>query len=99
MVGFQISNFPADLKAKLVAEADRSESNMTDIAVGRLAKAFRVSYEGTGRRGGPVGDSAHVLFEMPRELRKRISLKAAEKETTMRLVAIDTLYASYRNGG
>jgi myo-inositol-1-phosphate synthase len=69
---------PASLKAALVRETARRDSNVNDVAVGILADGFGISYEPSGRRRKVLaGSSPVILLRVPHELKDEIQAEAA----------------------
>lgn len=67
-----IRDFPADLKAELVARADSEGSNFNAVAVRILAAAFGVPYDPTDRRTASDPAKTYVKLAYPTRLDDRI---------------------------
>jgi hypothetical protein len=67
---------PRGLKAALVREAARGETNLNDVATGLLAEQFGVAFAPTGRRSPLAGTSGVALLRMSPELKQRIEAEA-----------------------
>ena len=92
VVGLQIDDFPVKLKRRLIAEADKRGTNMSEVAVETLAILFGVKFFPSGRRPPNVpGDSTSVVFRMPRRLRRKIKSAALAADTSARSVVISAL--------
>lgn len=97
LVLMTINEFPSKLKKTLIRQAERRDSNMTNVAVVELAEHFRVKFVPTDRRFSvQPGDSDDVSFAMPRALRRKISRAAVDADTTKRQIVIDVLNARLR---
>ena len=69
---------PAPLKAALVRETARRNSNVNDVAAGILADNFGVPYLPSGRRRKVLaGSSPVLLLRVPQELKDEIHAWAA----------------------
>lgn len=67
----------ADVKERLVADADERDLSLNDVAVGILAERYRVRFEGTSRKSpGTKTPSGPVLLRMPLALYKKIHAAA-----------------------
>lgn len=64
------------LKERLVADAEHSGSNMTQVAVGILAGHFRVPFTPTRRRTQPSPSKTDISLRMPLALWQRIHVEA-----------------------
>src|ERR671914_1220375 len=82
---------PTRLKKRLTDEVKRRRGNMNDVAVGILGHRFAVAVTPTGRRSVAPGASGVVVLRMPDELKQRIRREAAELDTNVNQVIIDTL--------
>jgi hypothetical protein len=96
LVDLVIMDFPAVLKARLVKEAAKQKTNMTDVAVAALADTYGIPFVPSGRRS-PVmpGESEKVSLSMPRKLRKALSAEAVELEMPKHEVAIGHLAVKF----
>jgi myo-inositol-1-phosphate synthase len=66
------------LKAALVRETARRNSNVNDVAVGILAETFGITYTPSGRqRKVLAGGSPVILLRVPQELKDEIHAEAA----------------------
>jgi myo-inositol-1-phosphate synthase len=82
---------PGRLKRRLADEVRRRQGNMNDIAVGILGDRFSVPVTPSGRRSVAPGASGVVVLRMPDELKQRIRREAAQAETNVNQVIIETL--------
>src|SRR5438105_2236314 len=82
---------PRGLKRRLAEEVARRESNLNDVAVGLLASRFAVPFEPTGRTGSVKRDGGSVLLRMPRELKDKLSARAAERKRNVNDLIVETL--------
>jgi myo-inositol-1-phosphate synthase len=82
---------PAQLKSRLVEEAEAQDSNVNDVAVAMLADRFGVAYVGTGRRNAAAGASGVVLLRLPQALKRRLQLEAFERGSNTNDVILETL--------
>jgi predicted HicB family RNase H-like nuclease len=63
----------AEVKERLVADANHREVSLNDVAVGLLADHFRVSFKGTGRRSPGARTPAGPLpLRVPPSLWRRV---------------------------
>lgn len=90
-----VRGVPADLKQKIVEDAERRGLTMTEVVVGILADEFRVKYEPTGRPTLTTGDSPDLVLRAPKALRTKINVRAAQVDGTARGVVIETLSRHY----
>lgn len=63
-----------DLRPRLVAEAAEKQTNLTDLILTILCSHFNVRYETKQRTSQPQQDADVLLFGMPPELERAISL-------------------------
>ncbi len=82
---------PGELKRRLADEVAERGSNLNDVAVEILAARFGVPYEPTGRKGSPRGSGREVLLRMPKQLKERLSERAADRRRTTNELIVDTL--------
>jgi len=83
---------PASLKAALVRETARQESNVNDVVAAILADAFGVSYTPSGRRRKVLaGSSPVVLLRVPQELKDEIQAEASRTDANANDVILATL--------
>ena len=82
---------PRGLKRRLAEEVARRGSNLNDVAVGLLASRFAVPFEPTGRTGSVKRDGGSVLLRMPRELKDKLSARAAERKRNVNDLIVETL--------
>ena len=86
---------PAPLKAALVRESARRNSNVNDVAVGILADTFRISYEPSGRRRKVLaGGSPVILLRVPQELKNEVQAEASRSAAN----ANDIILAALADG-
>lgn len=90
-VGFTIKDFPPALKETLMREADEAGITLNDLAVARLAEAFKVPFEPVGRAQRGVGASRDVYLMMPLRLHQKIKHRATDKRIWPRQVMIEAL--------
>lgn len=92
IVAFQITNFPATLKKRLIRAAAKERTNLNDVAVSTLAIEFGVAYFRTGAPSPvPPGESTDIMFRMPRALRRAIKNEAAKHDVPARDIVIEVL--------
>jgi myo-inositol-1-phosphate synthase len=82
---------PRELKRRLAEEVGRRGGNLNDVAVGFLASRFAVAFEPTGRRGTVKREGSSVLLRMPRELKDKLSARAAERKRNVNDLIVETL--------
>jgi myo-inositol-1-phosphate synthase len=85
---------PAELKRRLVREAEARRGNLNDVAVEILASRFAVPFQGSGRRGGRPSGKGDVLLRMPPELKERLSRRATERGRSVTQLIVGTLSES-----
>jgi myo-inositol-1-phosphate synthase len=85
---------PAELKRRLVREAEARRGNLNDVAVEILASRFAVPFQGSGRRGGRPSGKGDVLLRMPPELKERLSRRATERGRSVTQLIVETLSES-----
>lgn len=83
------------LKERLAADAAEQEASINDLAVGILAKRFKVNFAGSGRRSPGFRGSAVGAYRMPLPLWLAISHEAANRQTTKKAVVADVLADHY----
>jgi len=83
---------PADLRRRLTAEVERRGASLNDVAVAILASRFAVPFRPSGRRGAtPRVSSGGVLLRMPRELKDKLSRRAAERRRSTHDLIVEVL--------
>src|SRR5262245_3468134 len=82
---------PPDLKRSLAQEVERRRESLNDVAVAILASRFGVAFTPSGRRGAPPRAAGDVLLRMPRELKERLTRRAAERHKTTHDLIVETL--------
>jgi myo-inositol-1-phosphate synthase len=90
---------PADLKRRLAREVEARGENLNDLAVGVLASRFAVTFQGSGRRGGPPSPKGDVLLRMPRELKDKLTRRASERKRSVTQLIVETLSGSFDDLG
>jgi len=75
-----VRDLPREIKQALMAAAEAEGSNFQAMAVGILAREFKVPYTPGRARANPVDeDKLNMNLRMPPELHKRIRVRAAEQ--------------------
>ncbi len=82
---------PPDLKRSLAREVERRRASLNDVAVAILASRFGVAFTPSGRRGAPPSSAGDVLLRMPRELKDRLTRRAAERHKSTHDLIVETL--------
>lgn len=73
----------AEVKARLVAEAQERDLCINDVAVGILAERYRVIFQGTGRRSnGAHKPEGPMVFTVPLALYRKIHAAALTRTKT-----------------
>jgi hypothetical protein len=101
-VDLQVRDFPPVLKRALIQEADKRESNMNDVAVTILAKRFKVPFTPTWRKAARPAAQQNtdlVTFTMPKELRQKIKVAAAEQGIFQRDLVLGILSRKFLKKG
>src|SRR5262249_56581748 len=80
-----------DCKRSLGQGVERRRGGLNDVAVAILASRFGVSFTPSGRRGTPPRAAGDVLLRMPRELKERLTRRAAERHKTTHDLIVETL--------
>lgn len=94
-VGILIRDFPPDLKARLVADAEAQETNLSEVAVAILADSYGVAYEPKGSRSTGVKDSAEVYLRAPDALRRKLRVRSATTGRPIRTLVLEVLAPHY----
>lgn len=96
LVNLVLLDVPRDVKRALVRETARQRSNMTDVAVAKLAERFKVPFLPSGRKPPTaIGESGKVSLSMPRSLRTMIKIEAASRNESMQSFVVDILRESF----
>ena len=68
------------LKRALITEAERQNASVNDVAVGAVARHYRVAFLPSGQRPATVADpdKLDLVLRMPRRIKKRIERDALE---------------------
>ncbi len=82
---------PAELKRRLVEEAEARRGNLNDVAVAMLAARFGIEFQPTGRKGRPRSPGGDVLLRMPAALKARLRERAADRRRTTNDLIVETL--------
>jgi myo-inositol-1-phosphate synthase len=82
---------PAELKRRLVREAEGRSASLNDVAVAILASRLSVTFVPSGRRGAPPRSAGDVLLRMPRELKDKLARRAEERRRTTHDLIVETL--------
>lgn len=93
-VGVTIKNFPPELKAALMLDADAAGVTLNDLAVARLAESFNFTFEHVGRAPRDPRASRDVYLMMPVKLHQKIKHRATDKRVWPRELMIEILRAS-----
>lgn len=74
-----VRDLPREIKTALMAQADVEGSNVQAMAVGILAREFKVPYAPGRTKANAANEERLTLnLRMPTELHKRIRVRAAE---------------------
>lgn len=88
---------PSALRAELIAEAERTGTNMNDVAVQILADRFGMSFKPSGKLSPGWADKPMAQsLTMPRRLRRRYNVEAARLETDATSLMLDTLMDHFK---
>lgn len=87
-----VRGIPAPLKRKIAKRVKQRGSNLNEVAVEVLARAFAVDYEPVGRKApAPIGKYPNLVLDVPAELKERIAAEAFETDQTIRNVVVRIL--------
>lgn len=86
---------PAELRPKLVADAEEKGTNMTDVALAILATRFKIPYEANGRKSTPKADDDLMILRLPWNLFQVISATATSRRWSYVDEIRSTLCAHY----
>lgn len=90
-----IEDMPAELRSRIVGEAQERNVSINEVTVSILAAAYGVEREPSGRSFRGETGSNQIVLSVPSELRDAIRLHAARRGETMRSVVIETLGKNY----
>jgi myo-inositol-1-phosphate synthase len=82
---------PATLKQRLADEAAAQKTSLNDVALSILAARFAVPFTPSGRRSNAARGKGDVLLRMSRELKDKLTRRAAERRRSTNDLIVETL--------
>lgn len=91
-----IRPFREDIRAALLADAERLEVSMNEVALRILAATYGIEYEPSGRAGSADASAVEAInLRMPAALKTAISHHAITLNVPQRVVVLRALAAHY----
>lgn len=93
-----LRGIPPRLKGKIARRVESEGSNMNDVLVSILARAYGLPFEPSGVKRSSIRrekPSDRALLEMPAELKRLISVEAATNRETMSNIAMQIIATDF----
>lgn len=82
-----VSRVAADVKERLVREAEEREASVNDLMVSILAEKFHVRFAGTGRKSpGSKTTEGAMCLRVPPTLKRKVDLAVARQDRGQRSI-------------
>lgn len=91
-----IRNVPADVKRRLVEDADRMQVSVNQVALTILGAWYQVPVAESGKRTYPASpDVLTIVLQAPKALQRKIELAAVRNDRRFAAEVIETLRRHY----
>jgi hypothetical protein len=91
-----VRGLPADIGGEIRSRVDVSETTMNDLVCSILARKFKIKFEASGRHTKGLGPGDDIALRMPEELRRALKVAAAERDTNVRDLIVQTLADEFK---